>query len=398
MFFLSFDEFQKHVSQFTSSRWEVVSKFMFGLCNNQTKSQIQRLLPATVATSDLWSQKKQAIQEFADQLSISISTFDAPEQCPKLLQVSTWLNEANDSEMTNAIMHNLSANLHLSGTFFPTDATSIAFLLASGNKDWKVNINNIQFVADSCVILFQSIELNKCKTPMLYLGFNDMDVEMVALIAKCLRGTEKLWMVNCSLTGACIQALQLGIKQLKEQMEFLYLNNNPFGDSGATHLAGCLGHLKVLNLNNCSITSIGVESLAFALQRLGHKLHILNLRNNSICDAGVSALGTCIFNLDVLDINNCKISGTGAGELAGALTALTQPMELINIGNNAIGDQGAYAFSKCLEKVSELWMKDCGVTETGLKQMQKMHSQLLKNTRVYLGQIPGMGQTYIDLL
>jgi len=51
-------------------------------------------------------------------------------------------------------------------------------------------------------------------------------------------------------------------------------------------------------------------------------------------------------------------------------------MELINLGNNAIGDQGAFAFSKCLDKIGELWLKDCGVTEIGVKQMTKMHSQM----------------------
>jgi len=56
------------------------------------------------------------------------------------------------------------------------------------------------------------------------------------------------------------------------------------------------------------------------------QMHILSLRNNDVGDNGAASLATCLSKLDVLDVNNSKITGGGAVNLKEAIDKLSAPV------------------------------------------------------------------------
>ena len=48
-------------------------------------------------------------------------------------------------------------------------------------------------------------------------------------------------------------------------------------------------------------------------------------------------------------------------------------MELLDLSGNKFGDEGAFAFTKCLDKVSRLVMENCAVTMNGFVRFKQAY-------------------------
>lgn len=76
--------------------------------------------------------------------------------------------------------------------------------------------------------------------------------------------------------------------RLNPRLEKMILFGNPLGDEGAAHFAKALAantRLRYLDLNQCQLTSIGLNALAEVCQRKNKTLRYLNLGYNSFDDS-----------------------------------------------------------------------------------------------------------------
>ena len=59
------------------------------------------------------------------------------------------------------------------------------------------------------------------------------------------------------------------------------------------------------------------------------------------------------------------------GQIGERLFALQ--MELLDVSGNKFGNNGAFAFTKCLDKVSKLVMENCAVTKNGFLRFKQAY-------------------------
>ena len=132
-------------------------------------------------------------------------------------------------------------------------------------------------------------------------------------------------------------------------------------------------HLKYLSLCNTGIGVHGMRTLAQSLSKGAQvSLQVLNLRANNIGDAGAKFLGKALESFDVIpclqkiDLAQNRISCTGLIALASGLR--TRPLNIIDLGNNSIGEDGVDALvapgsALCYLEGLILWSNR--VTDTG---------------------------------
>jgi len=163
MFFMPLEEFKATLQKLSSSQWEVVSKFLYGLCNKAIKLKVHKLVFGSHPNVQVWNTKRQLLKNYALEETAALRVEEPQDQTMKLLLLSSWIREADDLEFTSDIIGQIPATLNLSGTFFPTDAASIAYLIDSCLKEWEINVNNIQFVGECVDILFSSVKRRSCQ-------------------------------------------------------------------------------------------------------------------------------------------------------------------------------------------------------------------------------------------
>ena len=95
-----------------------------------------------------------------------------------------------------------------------------------------------------------------------------------------------LWLqCVCMITTGAISISKM---MMNHSLQELYMSNNNIGDDGISAIAGALGNCKIniLNVQHCGITLTGAKSLAEALSS-NHTIRELVLRDNPITVEGV---------------------------------------------------------------------------------------------------------------
>jgi len=143
--------------------------------------------------------------------------------------------------------------------------------------------------------------------------------------------------------------------------------------------------LKMLNLQNCHITSEGAVKLAAGLGK-NTTLTNLNMSHNPIGVhvKGVTAVAKLleVHSLTQLELRDCRISGQGARELAAALCK-NSTLKHLNLNINPIGMEGASSISEMLQHNTSLEVLDLrneSVGEEGVHQLinSLKHNQTLR--------------------
>ena len=178
------------------------------------------------------------------------------------------------------------------------------------------------------------------------------------------------------------------------ELTYLDLSRNPICDEGAIVLFNTLikGHRKltVLHLAACSLTGQCVPALVRTLQDEHCKLVQLALEDNKIGDGGVrllcdNALTKEHCKLTFLRIVGCSLTRQCISRLSKALQDERCKLNVLNMGDNGIGDKGACVlFEDALTnencKLTELHLVRCSLTDkcipTLCKTLQDEHCGL----------------------
>ena len=168
----------------------------------------------------------------------------------------------------------------------------------------------------------------------------------------------------------------------------LNLRANELGDEGVKEMAPAIGltrTLQVLNLESNSITEEGAQTLADSMRAPSCRLKNLVVRGNVLGRRGAALLASALRDsLTTLDVVGCGLGPAGAKSLAEALGFSDDPEHMamastssaltsLDLSENRIGDEGASAFGKLLERgcsaLSVLALSDNGVGPAGAKDL-----------------------------
>ena len=218
-------------------------------------------------------------------------------------------------------------------------------------------------------------------------------------LSSLLRGHSECTLRSLELRDCHISsegAVELAIALCKNTtLQVLNSSRNPIGEhvEGVTAIATMLTENKSLTslwLEDCHISGQGAGELATALCK-NTTLRELNLSGNPIGEyvEGVTAIATMLaenksLTYTQLELDNCHISGQGAGELAAALCK-NSTLQTLDLDRNPIGVEGASSMSDMLQhntSLTRLYMCDDSVREEGVRQL--MNSVKYNQTLEYL--------------
>ena len=223
----------------------------------------------------------------------------------------------------------------------------------------------------------------------------------------CGSGVKDLWLYNTGIGGPDCEALS-ELLQSTHSLEWLYIDQNNLSSESVASIITGLSHnnsltvldisdshfstanthrlssllrehskctLTSLKLRDCHISSEGAVELATALCK-NTTLRRMYLSGNPIGEhvEGVTAIATMLAenkSLKRLRLEDCYISGQGAGELAAALCK-NSTLQDLNLDRNPIGAEGASSMSDMLQhntSLTRLYMCDDSVGEEGVYQL-----------------------------
>jgi len=128
VFFMPPSQFAGIASRLAESKFEMVSKFVFGLFNAKVASRASAILNA-VLNDDWQSKRKQAIQ-----LAVNVVKDRKLSNASKLIAISGWLHELKDEAICRQIVSNFPVEVTLQGMILCSDVSSLIYTLTFVNE------------------------------------------------------------------------------------------------------------------------------------------------------------------------------------------------------------------------------------------------------------------------
>ena len=153
MFFASRDHFKEALQHIFEDRWEVVTKFLYGLCN-ESAFQSRKCSLKIRPEASLWKDKKfwlkNAASSYVDQqITHNESGEGRKIQFESIQGICSWIHEANDQDVTSAVVPQFPDHIFLHGTVLPSDVSSLYFVLHSSSKPWSLEVDGCNFVGNA---------------------------------------------------------------------------------------------------------------------------------------------------------------------------------------------------------------------------------------------------------
>ena len=288
------------------------------------------------------------------------------------------------------------------GIYIADEGASVLFeTLIDGLRGLTSMLMPICYFTDKCIpSLCKALQDERCQLTDLDLGSNAIGNEGArelfenGLTNKHCNLT-KLSLMLCSLTLECIHSLCKALQDERCQLTDLDLGFNAIGDEGARELfengltnKHC--NLTKLSLVYCSLTHECIPSLCKALQDERCQLNHLDLTHNTIGDKGARELFENVLTnkhckLTKLNLVNCSLTHECIHSLCKALQDERCQLNDLDLGENAIGDEGARElFENGLTnkhcKLTKLSLRKCSLTRECIhslyKALQKERCQL----------------------
>ncbi|XP_059817093.1 NACHT, LRR and PYD domains-containing protein 3-like [Hypanus sabinus] len=311
-----------------------------------------------------------------------------------LLKTLHYLFESQNRGLAQAALGSVET-LSFSGmTLTPIDCTVLSHVIGLCDTIKQLDL-------EKCHIQCEGIQrlgpgLHKCQE--LSLGENKIGDSGVKLVSAALRNPkckiQKLGLYRVGLTDSGAEDLVSALSTNPSLTE-LNLSGNELEDSGVKQVSAALRNpeckIQKLRLGNVGLTDSGAEDLVSALST-NPSLMELDLSDNKLGDSGVKLVSAALRNpeckIQKLELYRIGLTGSGAGDLASALSTNPSLTEL-NLSGNELGDSGVQLVSAALRnpvcKIQKLRLKDVGLTDSGAEDLASALSTNPSLTELYLG-------------
>jgi len=273
--------------------------------------------------------------------------------------------------------------LDLGGCRSFTDAGVIGFLNNTGSTLRKLDLNSgnislsgIESLTTSLPLLEQ-VNLSGCKNMteanlLAFLGkiggsLRIIDLSRTGVSLSDIESSpvqlpvlEQVYLSYChSLTNAGVIGV---LKRTGGNLRILHLNNTDVSLCGIESLTKSFSLLEELNLSRCkNITEAGIFGL---LNKTGGALRILNLNNTSISLSDIGSMTLSLHLLAELNLSECK-NLTEAG-FTGLLNKTGGNLKIINLSNTNVALSEIESLASSFHKLQQLNLSHCkNLTESG---------------------------------
>ena len=204
----------------------------------------------------------------------------------------------------------------------------------------------------------------------LTLSLNPICDEGFGCVCTCLGKVQGLEVSYCHITVNGVKLLVKELHACKDPIKTIILSGNKLFDEGALVLDTLsISKIQYLQLEDCHFTSRGVKSLLSEIKKLDNPIKLLNLGSNNIGDNIASDLCECLHNIEALKLHYCKFTADGIRIVCDKIKLLSRPMEVFNVSHNPIEDQGIIHLSECIFNIKQLFVEGCKLTNAGIKTL-----------------------------
>lgn len=226
--------------------------------------------------------------------------------------------------------------------------------IVCGLNSWGKGNYDADGFQDFCNSLNAIHKVSRLKK--LILSRNYLDVRGFNILGNFLGNTActivELHVRSCCGTGEAMEKFMDGIKSLKSSLQVLDLRENPLGVKGAFCVADMIynsNKIKQISISSCNLQAEGVTSIFNALQN-NVSLDILNIGDNFVGDIGSEALGNALkvnTKLKHLDLQDNGIGLEGMTHIAKGL-AKNRGIVFLGLAFNNITNESAVVLGESL--------------------------------------------------
>ena len=164
--FTNMEDFQSFVSQLDSDKYEVVTKFLFGLCNETKLYDLLDLMDGKgLNTKKDREECKEVLKKMAIEKLEKIRDEGAEDYLTSILPVVGWVYEMKEPAFTADASTYLKDKIVISGQVLPSDIPSFNHVLQARKTELTLEIKNPSFIGKSFQyfidILYSTLSQNK---------------------------------------------------------------------------------------------------------------------------------------------------------------------------------------------------------------------------------------------
>ena len=144
----------------SSSQFEVVTKFLFGLCNDHTVEILNDIDDEyfCISNHDPSVLKKHLLSHLKEIASASASASASDFDNRHLFRLASLLYELKDKTLTQEFSNLLPSILTIQGDVFPNDVLPLCELIRLRQIDLEISINSPSFYKNSHLLFFKEME------------------------------------------------------------------------------------------------------------------------------------------------------------------------------------------------------------------------------------------------
>ena len=144
------EAFKKFIPKLDSDKYEVVTKFLFGLCNPSKLDDLLDLMDVEGLNSNEDREEcKKALKEIAIQTLEKLRNGDMKDYVTSVLPVLGWVYEMKDDDLTQEASKCLRDKIEIQDLVLPSDIPSFNYVLRSRETELTLEVQRPKFVGKS---------------------------------------------------------------------------------------------------------------------------------------------------------------------------------------------------------------------------------------------------------
>ena len=142
-------QFAESANKLADSKYEMVSKFLFGLCNSTTLEYLQNVIPSETNISNQIKAKKSHLKELVRQELVKKSQKIHDDKYHSWFsRISAWVYEMRDDHFTAEIANYLGDRIDVKGIILPSDVPAFHYLLRAKTTPMYISVQDGSSVSD----------------------------------------------------------------------------------------------------------------------------------------------------------------------------------------------------------------------------------------------------------
>nr|XP_026695372.1 uncharacterized protein LOC108950626 isoform X2 [Ciona intestinalis] len=138
MLFIPQEDFRRCMKTFEDPHWEVVTRFMFGICNSTSCKDLKVIFPALMIKD--YKEKKEILMSLIPrQIKTHKNYFS--HQIKDMVRYAGWIHEANDAEIFKRFEESMPKVIHISVPRFLTEVSDVVFALNTFTTPHSLIVN-----------------------------------------------------------------------------------------------------------------------------------------------------------------------------------------------------------------------------------------------------------------